>query len=444
MQPILTLDRTALAVLIDGVVHVMLELQAPEVPAGTRAPIDTVVVLDRSGSMSGEPLDSVTRATAELVKLAGANDRIGVVAFDDDVDLVLPLAHHDGDQAARRVRGLRPGGSTNLSGGWLKAMEMLAASRRPDAVTRILLLTDGHANAGVRDAGQLAELARSAGKQGITTTCIGFDDGYDHDLLAGMADAGGGNDYWCAGPDQAAAVFRAEFEGLASVCAQNVSVELRPADHVGDWLVLNEYPVTEVPGGVQVNLGDCYGGERRRMVAMLRIPAQPAQGLLQVADLVLRYASVGDTVALHTINIPVTVQIGGDADSVMPDPLVTEQVLLLEAARQRKEANELADRGDWEQASRLMGEVAEKLARTSTSPEEVDDIRRDAVRLQQRDWDAGTTKKHFSAQRSAHKSRNLRFDPQNGAPSNGSGSNGPGSNGPGGGQPGQGGPRQRP
>ena len=29
----------------------------------------------------------------------GPDDRIGVVAFDDQVDLVLPLARHDGDQA---------------------------------------------------------------------------------------------------------------------------------------------------------------------------------------------------------------------------------------------------------------------------------------------------------------------------------------------------------
>ena len=37
-------------------------------------PLDIVVVLDRSGSMSGEPLDSVTRATAQLLRLAGADE----------------------------------------------------------------------------------------------------------------------------------------------------------------------------------------------------------------------------------------------------------------------------------------------------------------------------------------------------------------------------------
>ena len=126
MKPILTLDRTALALLIDGTVHLMLELDTPDAPVAARAPIDTVVVIDRSGSMSGAPLAAVTRATADLLKLAGADDRIGVVAFDSEVNLVLPLARHDADRAAATVRAIRPGGNTNLSGGWLKAMEPMA------------------------------------------------------------------------------------------------------------------------------------------------------------------------------------------------------------------------------------------------------------------------------------------------------------------------------
>jgi len=188
MQPTLRLDRTVVAVLIDNTVHLLLELQAPDAPVTERAPVDTVVVIDRSGSMDGEPLDSVTRATAQLLRLAGADDRIGVVAFDDEVDLVLPLDRHDPDRAAATVREIRSGGSTNLSGGWLKALEMLTTNPRPGAVTRIVVLTDGHANVGIVDGTQLSGMAASAREQGVTTTCIGFDAGYDEQLLAAIAD----------------------------------------------------------------------------------------------------------------------------------------------------------------------------------------------------------------------------------------------------------------
>ena len=72
----------------------------------------------------------------------------------------------------------------------------------------------------ITDADALSQLAASANAQQVTTSMIGFADGYDEQLLAALADAGGGNDYWCAGPDQATKVFADEFAGLASVVAQ--------------------------------------------------------------------------------------------------------------------------------------------------------------------------------------------------------------------------------
>ena len=214
MQPNLKLDHTFVAVNVDGVVHVLLELAAPEAIVTERAPIDVVVVLDRSGSMSGAPLHAVREATCNLLRLLGPTDRLGVVAFDDEVELVLRLTTHDADLAANRVRQIDSRGSTNLSGGWLKAFEMLSADGRADALRRIIVLTDGHANAGITDRDELCGIAAAAKKQGVTTTTVGFDDGYDELLLAAIADAGAGNDYWCAGPDQAPQVFAAEFEEL--------------------------------------------------------------------------------------------------------------------------------------------------------------------------------------------------------------------------------------
>ena len=84
MKPSIKFDRTLVTVLVDEVVHVMLELTAPDATQVERAPLDVVIVLDRSGSMSGAPLESVTAATAHLLRLAGTDDRVAVVAFDGE------------------------------------------------------------------------------------------------------------------------------------------------------------------------------------------------------------------------------------------------------------------------------------------------------------------------------------------------------------------------
>ena len=408
MEPNIKLDRTLVAVNVDGTVHLMLELTAPPAVASDRAPIDVVVVLDRSGSMGGAPMHAVREATCNLLRLLGPDDRLGVVAFDDEVELVLPLATHDLDPACARIRQIQTAGSTNLSGGWLKGFEMLSSDGRPNALRRIIVLTDGHANAGITEPAALCGITAAAKEQGVTTTTVGFDDGYDEVLLAAIADAGAGNDYWCAGPDQAPQVFAAEFEGLASVVAQNISVEIRPRGGV-EVAVLNEFPIAVVPGGMQVALGDAYGGERRRVVAMLTVPAPAEVGVVELGELVVRWASTVGTVALQTVTIPVVINVGDDAD-VAPDPEVTEQVNVLRAAKSRKEAHESILRGDTGAARDALAATINLLAPMPSQAFEVAAARAALLDLDEGTWSAASTKRLHSNMRGAAKGRRTRFE----------------------------------
>lgn len=410
MKPTLKFDRTLVTVLVDEVVHVLLELAAPPAAPVKRPPLDVVVVLDRSGSMAGAPLSSVTAATAQLLRLAGPDDRIGVVAFDDTVQLVLPLAQHDADHAAATVLSIRPGGSTNLSGGWLKGLEMLAGKHRSDALRRIIVLTDGHANVGITDPEELVPFIKSGYAQGITTSCIGFDDGYDEHLLAALADAGMGNDYWCDGPDQAAKVFADEFGGLASVVAQNVSVEIVPSSAVATSAVLNEFPITEVPGGLQVAMGDAYGGEHRKLVAKFHLrPAQHA-GPVSVAELIIRWASVSGEAALHKVTVPVVVTAGdGDVEDAAADDGVREEILRLEVARSRREANEAAQRGDGHTAAQQLRASAARLSNLPGGAELSAELVHDAMTMEEGLWSAADAKRAFSRSRSTHKGRRTDY-----------------------------------
>jgi Ca-activated chloride channel family protein len=412
MQPTVKFDRTLVTVLVDEVVHVMLELAAPPATPMQRAPLDVVVVLDRSGSMAGQPLAAVTQATAQLLRLAGNDDRLGVVAFDDEVQMVLPLGRHDADRDALAVLQLQPGGMTNLSGGWLKGLEMLTTDVRPDALRRIILLTDGQANTGITGVSHLAPLVKSGHAQGVTTSFIGFSDNYDEVLLAALADAGMGNDYWCAGPDQAAQVFADEFGGLASVVAQNVSVEIAPSDAVAATAVLNEFPVTQVANGVQVALGDAYGGEHRRVVAKFHLRPITADGPIDVATLTIRWVGTAGDVSLHTVTVPVVVTAGaanGDAVDPGVSPEVTEEVLRLEVAKARRDAREAAERGDHDTAAGYLRRGATAASSLPMSEALVHELTLDADRLTDGQWDAGDAKRHMARSRGASKGRRTEY-----------------------------------
>src|SRR5205085_2515542 len=131
------------------------------------------------------------------------------------------------------IRSVRAGGITNLSGGWLRGCEHVLSRQGAEMIHRVLLLTDGQANAGITDAQVLINTAREKADAGAVTTTLGFGSGFNEDLLISMAQAAGGNFYFIQTPEDATGVFQIELESLASVVAQNLAVTLAPAPGSG-------------------------------------------------------------------------------------------------------------------------------------------------------------------------------------------------------------------
>lgn len=417
MKPSIALDQSIILTQHDEIVNMLLELTAPPAPVVDRAPLDIALVVDRSGSMGGGPMAAVRRAVAELIRVAGPTDRIAVIAFDDDIETVLPLAHHNINVVSRHIANIHSRGSTNLSGGWLKGFEILATAPvvtgRAPAIKRIIVLTDGHANAGIRNHEELCTMTRGASAQGITTSMIGFADGYDETLLAAMADAGGGNDYWCAGPDQALNVFNQEFDGLASVVAQNLSVEIRPTDATATFEVLNEYDTVDLPavlGAQQVLIGDACGDEVRRLVVRFTLRPRLLPGAFTIAKLTLRWASTVGSIALHELSIPVVINATDDSADIREiDPVVTREVLLLQVAKVRKAAIKAARLGNIAEARILFNQAINVLTTIGADPREIEELVDLSQRLEQ--FTERDMKAQYSMLRSTNKGRGKRFDP---------------------------------
>ncbi len=122
MDARIRLEHELLAVETEHNVHAMLELIAPEAPATTRAPLHLALVIDRSGSMAGPKLETTKECAAYLVRRLAPTDELALVTYDDEVQLLSPLVAvgDAGPGLLGVIGGIFPGGSTNLSGGWLK------------------------------------------------------------------------------------------------------------------------------------------------------------------------------------------------------------------------------------------------------------------------------------------------------------------------------------
>jgi Ca-activated chloride channel family protein len=382
MEANVRFDHHLLAVEGEHDVHCMLELEVPAAAETGRPALHLALVVDRSGSMAGPKLAAARDCARFLVSRMKPTDELALVTFDDEVELLAPLGPADAGRLVPAVESIVEGGMTNLSGGWLKGLEELNRAAG-DGVHRVLLLTDGQTNHGIIEPDRLVQIAQGT-KQRAATTTIGFGEDFDEELLTAIAESSDGNTYFAETPEAASGIFAEEFEGLATLVAQNVSVEIRPTEQVELLGVLNDYPVTEVPGGLQLQIGDAYGGERRRLVFKLHIPELAALGPARVADVVLRYVAVGAEVTAHEVKIPVTVNLvsADEAAAAEIDHEVTEEVWLLDAARARKQAIRAADDGDLPAAQRILSSTADTLRRLGVDSGRADELIAEADRLE--------------------------------------------------------------
>jgi len=199
----------------------------PKEAAAPRRPANVALVLDRSGSMAGTPLQLAQQGASLAIEALREGDRFGVVVYDDRVDVVLPstpATHAAKEEARRRLERVGASGSTDLHGGWLQGCEELARGMIEGAESRCLLLTDGLANQGVTDPGQIAHHAAELRERGVATSTFGLGDGFDEVLLQKMAEAGGGNAYWVREPAQIGPAMAAELGDSLDVVARGVEI----------------------------------------------------------------------------------------------------------------------------------------------------------------------------------------------------------------------------
>jgi Ca-activated chloride channel homolog len=334
-----------------------------------RAPVDVAFVLDRSGSMSGDKLALVKEAVTVAVGHLRDEDQTALVVYDHQVETLQRL-----ESATPRVKttlrlalqGVDAGGSTNLSGGWLTGCDELTRGMSenggPLRIRRALLLTDGLANVGLTGADELTRHAHELRRRGIATTTLGVGLDFDEDLLAGMAEAGGGNFQFIGLAGELRAFFERELGELLTVVAAGLSLSLTLPTGAGARLV-NTFPTDRHGDRLDVALGDLPAADELNLVFAVTI--EP--GVRDATHLAALGAEWSDPATDRRQSFAVTLpplRLADPAtvDATPADEAVAEQAALQRAAAAQREAMRLDRQGRYAESRSRMAQVAHLLA----------------------------------------------------------------------------------
>ena len=216
----------------DGEVLLNLNVEGRDMRSTKRAPVNLVLVIDRSGSMSDVgKIEYAKEAAKKIISGLDKRDRLGIVAYSTYVELLFPIQFlNEKDRAVSVVDSLYPTESTNLSGGLTEGINQLktltALQSRDRYINRVIILSDGLANVGITDIGELSRISSQAAESGIHITTMGLGLHYDENLMINIAEYGAGNYYFIESPTQLASIFEREFGEMLATVARDSKIYL--------------------------------------------------------------------------------------------------------------------------------------------------------------------------------------------------------------------------
>jgi Ca-activated chloride channel family protein len=140
------------------------------------APLNLALVIDRSGSMdTPDKMPYLKQSLRVFLESLNPEDIVSIVTYSDNAEVLLsaqPVG--DGRWIQATIEQIRPNGGTNLHAGMMLGFQEVDRNFDVRRNNRVILLTDGIANAGLTDPTQIAADALTYNQRGIYLSTIGL------------------------------------------------------------------------------------------------------------------------------------------------------------------------------------------------------------------------------------------------------------------------------
>ena len=197
-----------------------------------RKPLNLVAVVDKSGSMAGQPLALVRTSLFEVVNHLRDGDRLSIVLYGDSARVHLEPIDIDPENrvvARGRIMEIESSGSTAMEAGLQLGYEVARQiGQQFEGVTRLMLFTDERPNVGNTHEQGFMSMARTMSREGIGLTTIGVGAQFDAELATTVGSVRGGNLFFMRDQSDVEQVFGEEFDYMVSELAHDLTISVTP------------------------------------------------------------------------------------------------------------------------------------------------------------------------------------------------------------------------
>lgn len=293
---------------VAGEQDLVVTIRAPQGHVDQRPPLSLAVVIDRSGSMSGEPLENARAAAHKLVDSLDDGDAFTIVTYSSMDELVSGIARATPAAKAAAhdaIDKIWAHGNTCISCGINRGASELARTPIAGGLSRMVLISDGQANEGIANRDDLAQLAAITAARGESISAVGVGLDFDETTMMRLARVGHGNYYFVENTSTLGDMFAQELGGLTQTVAANLllSIHEQASTHVLD---VYGYPLIREGSELIVPVADLRAGEVRKVVLRVAVASD------DVARLDLEWRRVADGAARRS-QARVTTQLVSDA-----------------------------------------------------------------------------------------------------------------------------------
>jgi len=276
------------------IAYALLETKPTAMMAQVRMPLNFAIVLDHSGSMRGAKLKNVKEAVKMVIDRLESSDYISVVIFDDTAQVIIPsMPANDPQGMKAAIDRIPDAGGTTMSLGMIQGLGELRRWNIPNAVNRMILLTDGVTYG---DTDRCRQLARDAAAANIAINPLGIGSDWDESLLDDIGQLSGGTPAeFIKSASDAMTIFQQQLQSAVAVAVRNATLTLRLPAGVSPRKAVKVLPLIRDidPSSlsdrqVVIPLGDLEKDTAQSVLIELMIDPRPA-GLFRIAQAELSY-----------------------------------------------------------------------------------------------------------------------------------------------------------